>query len=192
MADASVESGVAPGGEDMPPELATRLQHLDHERARCLEYAAKLSGWAMFWKILLVVLGALIAAQGALVKVWGQANWITIAFILLGVLTALAGGFDVVFRPAERSPKFAQMGFEYEHLHREVFSEASSLMRHVMRGGSERGDNVVQDEIDQIVNQADTKLDSLREKELALYVTGPARMGYRGSGREKLWRRWSG
>jgi hypothetical protein len=72
MADASVESGVAPGGEDIPTELATRLQHLDHERARCLEYAAKLSGWAMFWKILLVVLGALIAAQGALVKVWGK------------------------------------------------------------------------------------------------------------------------
>ena len=176
----------------MAPELAGRLRHLDHERARCLEYAAKLSGWAMFWKILLIALGALIAAQGAFVKVWGQADWITLLFVLFGILTALGSGFDAVFKPGERSPKFAQMGFEYERVHREILLEASSLMRRAAIGNTEQPVTVLQDEIDEIARQADAKLDSLREKELTFYVTGPARMGYAGGGREKLWRRWSG
>jgi len=35
----------------------------------------------MFWKITLIAIGALVAAQGAFVQVWGNANWITVTFI---------------------------------------------------------------------------------------------------------------
>jgi len=55
--------------EDVVPELGTRLQHLRQERARCLNYAAALSGWSMFWTVSIVAVGALVAAQGAFAKV---------------------------------------------------------------------------------------------------------------------------
>jgi hypothetical protein len=110
MADASKELGVGSDATNIPPDLATRISRIDHEAERCFEYAAKLSGFAMFWKALLIVLGALVAAQGAFVLVWGQAKWISILFILFGIFTALSSGFDILFRPAERSPEFARMG----------------------------------------------------------------------------------
>ena len=122
MSDASREPGFASATADLAPDLTVRISRLDYESDRCFEYAAKLSGFAMFWKVLLIVLGGLIAAQGAFVLVWGQAKWVSVAFILFGIFTALGSGFDTLFKPAERSPKFAQMGFEYERLRRELFS----------------------------------------------------------------------
>lgn len=192
MARESADSSATPNVEDTAPELASRLRHLDHERLRCLEYAAKLSGWAMFWKILLIMLGALVAAQGAFADVWGRAGWITIAFIVFGVLIALASGFDAIFKPAERSPRFAHMGFEYERLHRELLFATSSLLRQFPGGSTEYRDGAFHGKVEKLARQSDAKLDAVREKELNLYVTGPARLGYSGVGREKLWRRWSG
>jgi hypothetical protein len=178
----------------MAPDLATRIRRLDHESERCFEYAAKLSGFAMFWKVLLVVLGTLIAAQGAFVLVWGQAKWISVAFILFGILTALGSGFDTLFRPAERSPEFAHMGFEYERLRRELFFEARSLMRggpkdHAGQQGAE-----FQNAIEDLARQTDTKFDALRGKEVALYIMGPVNMvdPVKEKDQKKLWRRFSG
>jgi hypothetical protein len=192
MADASREPSVASDTTDIAPDLTMRISRLDHESERCFEYAAKLSGWAMFWKIFLIVLGALVAAQGAFVLVWGQAKWITVAFIMFGILTALGSGFDTLFRPAERSPKFAQMGFEYERLSRALFFEARSLMRQHPAGNDGRQNAEFQNEIEDLACQADRKFDTLREKELELYVTGPVNMVDPEKDRKKLWRRYSG
>lgn len=111
---------------------------------------------------------------------------------MFGVLIALGSAFDALFRPAERSPKFAHMGFEYERLYRELSFATSGLLRLVTKGDLDHQDDSFYGKTEELARQADSKLDALREKELALYVTGPVKVGHTGVGREKLWRRWSG
>ncbi len=178
MVEDSPESKAASRVEDVVPELRTRLLHLRQERERCLNYAAALSSWSMFWKITLIAIGALVAAQGAFVQVWGNANWITVTFIVFGVFTAAGTGFNSFFKPGERSPKFAEVGFEYERVEKDTHREAAALYRTV--------DLDIPDQrvefygtMDGILCRADERLDSVREKELALYVTGPGKMGRR-------------
>jgi hypothetical protein len=194
MADAPKEPGITPETTQIAPDLMMRISRLERESERCFEYAAKLSGFAMFWKVLLVVLGTLIAAQGAFVLVWGQAKWISVAFILFGVFTALGSGFDSLFKPAERSPKFAYMGFEYERLGRELSSETRSLMRRQPEGSGGQQYHEFQNAIEDLARRVDIKLDGLREKEVALYVMGPVNMvdPIKERDRKKFWRRFSG
>jgi hypothetical protein len=115
--------------------------------------------------------------------VWGQARWITVTFILFGVFTAFGSGFDALFRPAERSSKFARMGFEYEVLRDELFDQAQSLMRQGPKDATE-----------DLARQIKARFRTLKEKEVDLYVTGPVNMvdPVKEKGQKKLWRRFSG
>jgi hypothetical protein len=162
--------------EDVVPELGTRLLHLQQERERCLNYAAALSGWSMFWKVSLIAVGALVAAQGAFAKVWGNASWITVTFIIFGVFTAAGTGFNSFFKPGERSPRFAEVGFEYERVERDIYGKAAALYRTVNLDIPDQRFKFYE-AMDGILRRADERLDSVRKKELALYVTGPAKMG---------------
>ena len=103
MEEDALKSAATSEVEDVVPELGTRLLHLQQERARCIKYAAALSGWSLFWTISLIAVGALVAAQGAFAKVWGNASWLTITFIAFGVFTAAGTGFNSFFKPGERS-----------------------------------------------------------------------------------------
>jgi hypothetical protein len=171
-------AATAQSPEDEVPELRKRLRYLNAEHGRCLKYANTLSGWSMFWKILLIAFGALIAAQGSFAKVWGNTNWITVSFIVLGVLTAAASGFDAAFKPGERSPKFAAIAFEYDDLQKEAFLDASSLYRDADLGTPD-GRRTFNIKMDELLKRLDAKLKTVRDKELALYVTGPTKMGRR-------------
>lgn len=162
--------------EDVVPELRTRLEHLRQERERCLNYAAVLSNWSMFWRISLIGVGALVAAQGAFAKVWGNANWITVTFIVFGVFTAAGTGFNSFFKPDERSPKFAEVGFQYERIEKDLSRDAAALYRTVDLGVPDRRANFYE-KMDSILSQADNRLDSVRANELGLYVTGPVAIG---------------
>jgi hypothetical protein len=162
--------------EDVVPELGTRLLHLQQERARCLNYAAALSGWSMFWTVSLIAVGALVAAQGAFAKVWGNSNWLTITFIAFGVFTSAGTGFNSFFKPGDRSPKFAEVGFEYERVEKNIRREAAALYRTM-------GPNIpnqrvsFEEAMDDILRRADQQLDLVRQKELSFYVTGPMTIG---------------
>jgi hypothetical protein len=160
----------------MVPELGTRLLHLQQERARCLNYAAALSGWSMFWTVSLIAIGALVAAQGAFAKVWGNASWLTIAFIAFGVFTSAGTGFNSFFKPGERSPKFAEVGFEYERVERNIRREAAALYR-TMEPDVPTQRVSFQEAMDGILRRADQQLDTVRRKELSFYVTGPMTIG---------------
>src|SRR6266545_4050962 len=160
-------AGTARSVEQEVPELRGRLRYLNVEHDRCLKYANTLSGWSMFWKILLIAFGALIAAQGSFAKVWGNTNWITISFIVLGVLTAAASGFDAAFKPGERSPKFAAIAFEYEDLQKETYLDANSLYREADLGTPD-GRRTFNTKMDEVLKRSDAKLKAVRDKELAL------------------------
>ena len=151
--------------------LRARLEGLARERDRCLRYAAKLSAWSMFWRILLIAVGALVAAQAAFARIWGQATWVTVAFVLFGVITAAGSGYEATFKPGERSPQFAAVGFKYERLRQEVERD---LMELSSRAGSaaDRTDGVLR-----LIARLDDELNAVRDKELSLYVAGPWNMG---------------
>jgi hypothetical protein len=106
--------------EDVVPELHTRLLLLRSERERCLKYAGTLSSWSLFWRSSLITVGAQVAAQGAFVKVWGNAGWVTVAFIFFGAFTAAGTGINAFFKPGERSPKFAGSALTMSALRRLV------------------------------------------------------------------------
>ena len=129
MEEDALKSEATSEVEDVVPELGTRLLHLQQERARCIKYAAALSGWSLFWTISLIAVGALVAAQGAFAKVWGNTSWLTITFVAFGVFTAAGTGFNSFFKPGERSPKFAEVGFEYERVEKNIRREAAALYR---------------------------------------------------------------
>lgn len=175
----ALESEATPEVEDVVPELGTLLLRLQQERERCLNYAAVLSAWAMFWTISLIAVGALVAAQGAFAKVWGNASWLTVTFIAFGAFTAAGTGFNSFFKPGERSPKFAEVGFEYERVERNIRREAAALYRTVDLNIPDQRANF-QEAMDGILYRADEQLDSVRTKELSLYVAGPATIGRQG------------
>ena len=176
MEEDALKSEATSGVEDVMPELGTRLLHLQQERARCLNYAAALSGWSMFWTVSLIAVGALVAAQGAFAKVWGNANWLTISFIAFGVFTSAGTGFNSFFKPGERSPKFAEVGFEYERVEKNIRREAAALYRS-MDPNIPNQRIGFQEAMDGILRRADQQLDSVRRKELSFYVTGPRTIG---------------
>jgi hypothetical protein len=165
-----------PRVEDVVPELRMLLAQLRQERNRCLNYAAALSRWSMFWKISLIAVGALVAAQGAFTQVWGRAGWITVTFIAFGVFIAAGTGFYSFFKPEERSPKFAEVGFEYERMEKDVHRDAAALYRAADLSVPDRRLSFYE-AMDGILRQADERLASVRTRELGLYVSGPAGIG---------------
>jgi hypothetical protein len=160
----------------MTSELETRLLHLQQERARCLRYAAALSGWSMFSTLSLVAVGALVAAQGAFAKTWGNAGWLTITFIAFGVFTSAGTSFNAFFKPGERSPKFAEIGFEYERVEKAVRREAAALYR-TRDPNTPSQQARFREAMDGILRRADEELDLVRRKELTCYATGPTTIG---------------
>jgi hypothetical protein len=162
--------------EEAVRELESRLEHLQQERVRCLSYAAALSGWSMFWSVSLVSIGALVAAQGAFAKVWGNSNWLTITFIVFGAFTSAGTAFNSFFKPAERSPKFAEVGFEYERAEKTLRREAAALYRTMDPSLPDQRARF-QEAMDEILHEADQELDCVRRKELSFYVTGPMTIG---------------
>jgi hypothetical protein len=185
MAGDPSEAKAASQVEDVAPELHTRLLLLRQERERCLKYAGTLSGWSMFWRSSLITVGALVAAQGAFVKVWGNASWVTVTFIFFGAFTAAGTGINAFFKPGERSPKFAEVGFDYERIEKDIHMDAAALYRGADLGTHD-GQTDFYAAMDGLLRQADARLDSVRAKELNLYVAGPgAVMGRQPPAQEK-------
>jgi hypothetical protein len=165
----------SPDVADKVPELKQLLLKLDKERDRCLKNAANLSNWATFWTLSLVVVGAVVAAQGAFTKVWGNDNWISIAFVILGIFTSAGAGFQSAFKPAVRSPQFTESGLEYDRLARSLHRDAAALYR------SQDPDTPAQNAtfmnaMDVLLKNADEQLKAAQDKELSIYVTGPTMM----------------
>ena len=165
-------------------ELAERLLELDDGRLRCFKHAANLSRWAFFWTVVLVGIGAVVAAQGAFAKISGSASWLALVFVFLGVLTAAGSAYNAYFKPAARSPEFAAVALDYEaaifSLQRELAnanhdhdpSEPASLTRFDAT-------------LSALLASADDALDRIQHAELKLYVTGPAQLKRSLAEREK-------
>jgi hypothetical protein len=163
-------SGPTRGGE-LREELGRRLQYVDDERSRCLRVAEYLGAWGMIWRILLITLGALVAAQGAVVKIYGDAAWVTLTFVILGVLIAVASGFDATIKPGERSPRYAQVAFTYERLYQ---TTVHSLMR-LEAEAAPAGVSVP--DVLKLLHELEEALTAIRAEELSLAVNGPLRIG---------------
>jgi hypothetical protein len=69
-------------------------------------------------------------------EIAGDVTWITVLFIVLGAATTSGAGFQAFFRPAERSPKFAQAAFRYDELLRETRTTLGALLRDLKSSGS--------------------------------------------------------
>lgn len=157
------------------PELKKLLLNLDQERDRCLTNAARLSNWATFWTLSLVIVGALVAAQGAFTKVWGNGNWISIAFVILGVFTSAGAGFQSAFKPGVRSPQFTETGLVYDRLARGLHRDAAALYRsHDLSAPDQAA--AFMNAMDGLLSKADDQLQAAQDKELSIYVTGPTMM----------------
>lgn len=157
-------------------DLEDRLRAFAQGRDRCLKAAKNLSLWSYFWNVILIGVGALVAAQGAFVKLAGDAAWVTVLFIVFGVITAAGSGYNAFFKPGARSPKFAKAAFEYDRaikdLQREIW-EANDSVDLDAPGGPEALDA----KLVALSKAADDRFDALRLEELALYATGPTSMG---------------
>ena len=177
---AGSSDGDSPDVADKVPELKKLLLDLGQERDRCLKYGAQLSAWAMFWTLTLVGIGAVVAAQGAFTKVWGNDSWISITFIVLGVFTSLAAGFQSAFKPGVRSPQFAGIGLEYDRLARSLHRDASAIYRRYDLRTPDQAASFMA-AMDGFLKEADEQLRAVQDKELGLYVTGPATMWRMGA-----------
>jgi hypothetical protein len=162
---------------ELSPELGDLLDDIDHESRRCLDYSATLSRWSMFWHITLIFVGALVAAQGGALKVWGSSAWLTASFIVLGVVTAVGSGFQSLFKPGERSPKFAKFGLDYEMLGRQTKHDADEALR-----ASEPDSPALPGIWAEIASVRYLQFMELRTSELSLYVVGPGKLGRRRLG----------
>jgi hypothetical protein len=168
--------GLTRGDQPLEPreELDRRLQYLDDERSRCLDVADYLGAWGRIWRILLITLGALVVAQGAVVKIYGDATWVTLSFIILGVLIAVASGFDAAIKPSERSPKYAQVAFTYERLYRTTMRSLMLLEAEAKPAG------VSVPDVLKLLNELEGQLVTIRTEELSLSVDGPLGIGRPG------------
>jgi hypothetical protein len=166
-------SGPTRDGQPLEPreELDRRLQYVDDERSRCLVVADYLGAWGRIWRILLITLGALVAAQGAVVKIYGNATWVTISFIILGVLIAVASGFDATIKPSQRSPKYAQVAFKYERLYQTTMHSLMRLEAEAKPAG------VSVPDVLELLNDLEEQLMAIRAEELFLAVDGPLGIG---------------
>jgi hypothetical protein len=194
--DAPDESAGSSDGNDLDvadqvPELKKLLLDLGHERDRCLKYGGTLSAWAMFWTLTLVAVGAVVAAQGAFIKVWGNAGWISITFIALGVFTSLGTGYQSVFKPGIRSPQFAEVGLEYDRLARSLHRDAAAIYRSYDLSAPDRAASFMA-AMDDLLSKADEQLRAVQDKELGLYITGPSAMWRRMGSRPGRWAVWHG
>ena len=125
----------------------------------------------MIWRILLITLGALVAAQGAMVKIYGNATWVTLIFIILGVLIAVATGFDATIKPGQRSPRYAQVAFRYERLDQTTMHSLMRLEAETEPAG------VSVPAVLKLLDELDEQLTAIRDEELSLSVNGPLGMG---------------
>jgi hypothetical protein len=151
--------------------LDARLRYVNAERSRCLLVADYLGAWGRTWRILLITLGALVAAQGAVVKIYGNANWVTVTFIVLGVLIAVASGIDATIKPGQRSPKYAQIAFKYERLYQ-------TTMHSLMRLEAEaKPPGVGVPGVLTLLGELEVQLAAIRAEELSLAVDGPLGIG---------------
>ena len=166
-------SDPARSGQPLQPrdELIRRLEYVRDEGLRCLRVSERIGAWGMIWRPLLIVLGALVAAQGAVVKIYGDATWVTIMFIILGVVIAMASGFEAAIKPGQRSPKYTQVAFDYERLFQE---KRQSLMRLEAEPNPEE---VSATKVLNLLNDVEVKLTAIRTKELSLAVNGPLGIG---------------
>ena len=157
------------------PDVGDRLTEFERGRDRCLRAAKNLSLWSYFWNVMLIGVGALVAAQGAFVKIAGNAAWVTVLFIILGVLTAAGSGYNAFFKPGARSPKFATLAFQYDRAARDLERQVRALT-HPSDALSTQPATDPEAARSALSTQADDRLDALRLQEIALYATGPTRM----------------
>ena len=178
-------SGPARGGQPLEPreELDRRLRDIADERSRCLRVSEYLGNWSMNWRIVLITLGALVAAQGAVVKIYGNATWVTLTFIVLGVMIAVASGFDAAIKPSQRSPKYAQVAFSYERLHQTTVHSLMRLEAEAKQAGVSAADVL------KLLNELEEQLAAIRAEELSLAVNGPLGIGQPGRSRRMRTRR---
>lgn len=140
-----------------------------------MTHGAALSRWSYFWSVVLVAIGALVAAQGAFVKISGNAGWVTIVFIVLGVITSAGTGFNSYFKPGERSPKLTRVGLDYER----SLTALTRRLEKAERGLDPKASKSVSRytaTMDVLLSDADAELDRLQREELAVYVAGPTRL----------------
>lgn len=113
------------------------------------------------------------AAQGGANKSFGSATWVTVSFVVLGVLIAVGSGYQAFFKPGERSPKFAAMALDYIALADSTTAAADRAVRQAR----EQDPGTVVDELETIMVDTRAKLSTLRRKEIGIYVTGPTGIG---------------
>ena len=175
-------SGPTPGGQSLEPreELDRRLKYVEDEWSRCLRISEYLGAWGMIWRIVLITLGALVAAQGAVAKIYGNATWVTLIFIILGVLIAVASGIDATIKPGQRSPRYAQVAFTYERLHQTTMHSLMRLEAEAKPAGVSIADVL------KLLNELEEQLTAIRAQELSLAVNGPLGIGQpRGTSRSR-------
>lgn len=178
-------SSPARAGQPLEPreELDRRLRAIAAEQSRCLNVSEYLGNWSMNWRIVLITLGALVAAQGAVVKIYGNATWVTLTFIVLGVMIAVASGFDAAIKPGQRSPKYAQVAFSYERLHHTTVHSLMRLEAEATQAGVSATDVL------KLLNELEEQLAAIRAEELSLAVNGPLGIG---QPRRSRWMRTKG
>lgn len=152
-------------------ELCERLRHVDGERLRCSHVAQYLGAWSMTWRILLVTLGALVAAKSAVSNVYGDVRWVTLSFTVVGILIAVAGSFDAAIKPGERSPKYAQLALDYDHL---IQKSKRDLL--ASEAVDESADAKVET-IKRLLSDLEDELAKIHAKELSLSVGSPLGIG---------------
>ena len=162
---------------DELPDMITRLEGLiadtHSDSNRCMDFSGTLSRWSMFWHITLILTGALVAGQGGVATKWGSTRWVTISIIVLGVLSTVGSGFQALFKPGERSPKFAFLGLDYDRLSRDVRDESDAVVRAVTLSAVE-SEHISR--LAAIYSEGAARHFDLRSREISLYVTGPTNL----------------
>jgi hypothetical protein len=116
------------------------------------------------------------------VEVFGNTRWLALLFVLIGVTISLGTGFQGMFKPAERSPGFAELAFEYERVKRELVFAIGALYRDNNSPAAETLDSGLDEALDVAARAADESLDEVRKREVALYMAGVTAMGRHRTG----------
>jgi hypothetical protein len=114
-------------------------------------------------KVLVVVLGAAAATNGAAVQVAGQAAWVILLYTLIGLAIATVGGLDAAFKVNERAVELTVLAATCQSTTRDIDSrwhrEVGSSY------GDERGEAA-----QQLIEVQDAKLTEVQDRAARLGV----------------------
>jgi hypothetical protein len=167
------------GAADAPlelSELGALLAEISDRAERSFQGAARLAKAAMFWNIVLILAGALVAACGGLTNSLGSRTWLTAAIVALGVVTALGAAYQGFVKPRERGAQLAKLGLEYRALVRRAQDRSAELVAEAQRDPGARPLGL-RGALTSLSNRVRLEVEELQLKEIDLYVGGTTNLG---------------